>query len=52
MAKAGSKVDLEVRLRTNGVTVALQLTLMQLEETNMQRTGLLKLMPPVAAVTA
>lgn len=52
MAKADSKIDLQVRLRPNGGAVALQLTLMQLEETNTQKTDLLKVMIPVVAVTA
>lgn len=52
MAKGGSKVDLQVRLRPNGGAVALQLTLMQLEETNIQKTDLLKVMIPVVAITA
>lgn len=52
VTKAGSKVDLEVRLRPNGGAVALQLTLMQPEETNTQKTDLLKVMIPVVAVTA
>lgn len=52
MAKAGSKVDSQVRLRPNGGAVALQLTLMQLEGTNTQKTDLLEVMIPVVAVTA
>lgn len=52
VAKEGSKVNLQVRLRPNERAVALQLTLMQLEETNTQKTDLLKVMTPVVAVTA
>ena len=52
IAKASSKVDLQVRLKPHGGAVALQLTLMQLEETNTQKTDLLKVMTPVVAVTA
>lgn len=52
IAEAGSKVNLQVSLRPNGGAVALQLTLMQLEETNTQKTDLLKVTTPVAAVIA
>lgn len=52
MAKASSKVDLQGRLKPHAGAVPLQLTLTQLEETNTQRTDLLKVMTPVVAVTA